>query len=222
MPDYITFDPSAGGTLPFLAIAVLVPAVTLILIVWRTSEIRALRETGAIVANRRVYSIIVTMLITTPGALAVALIPDYHVSHEANNAWTVGFLAFLFGGIFWVLLTLTNLEYWAATPDMLVNRNLWRFKRLSWSEIDWVYPMQTTTQIRYYGVIPAGRYTTMSIICEAGPHQKITIPTSGRNAVTINGKELIASIQERATAALFGYNQNAVVAQKRMAAGKLI
>lgn len=196
-----------------VGIAVAILALTLILVWWRAAIRRAHATPGTVTFTRSPWQLLVGGVIVAGCVGSLGFLDEQRDNGLLVALMLVGLFALAFAGQFLA----PGLTVWVADQAGLT-RQLLAFKTtLPWHTIDWVYPAQQTTTYKTYG-IKTGQSTVQSLIVEAGPkrHLKLTI-----RAWMVGGdaRPLVEAIQQRATDAMFGYNQFQAVQQRRATYG---
>jgi hypothetical protein len=120
----------------------------------------------------------------------------------------------LFALLFYASGLVNVLLFFVADQSGLTRHILFLKKTLPWHAIDWVYGAQTTTSHKAYGLVAVAKTTEQKLIVEAGPRQRLSIPLRDPFIRTKPGP-LIEAIQERASNALWGYDQWNEVRKRR-------
>jgi hypothetical protein len=152
------------------------------------------------------------------GAVAIALIAAVigvvGVGTD-NTAFIVLLLFGFFAVVWWGQFLVPTLVFYVADASGLTRQVLSFKKTLPWHAIDWVYPARKTTSYRTYGV-KMGQSTEEALLVEAGPRQKLKVVLKAW-LVRGDAQPLVQAINERATAATFGFDKQPLVRQRRAA-----
>jgi hypothetical protein len=199
------------NTLIWLAIGIVVLVVTGALVLWTTQIQRTYTAPGDAIFARSPVGMLVCGVLVALSCVGIAL------TNSADLApWFVliGIFALLFGANF----AQNYLLFWTADAQGLTQHYLVYKKVLPWQQIDWIYPSRKTTTFNTMGVIKVGQSTEEGLAVEAGPklRTKLIVRTFMARG---NPDALIAALRERATGAIYGYDQFPAVRERRAQSG---
>lgn len=205
-------DAGFAPTLIAIAVGVVMLALTAVLIFW-TRAARAAARTGpeTVLLCRGGGKLIGGAVVVALCAFAAPL-----VGFDVNGgAFIFLLLCAFFALIWWAQFLASFIVFYVADHTGLTRQWLAVKKTLPWHAIDWVYPERKTTAYRTYGV-KVGQSTEYNLMVEAGPKQAIKVIVKGW-LIGGNPQLLLDAIQQRATAAEFGFDRSPVVIQRRNA-----
>lgn len=205
-------DAGFAPTLIAIAVGVVMLALTAVLIFW-TRAARAAARTGpeTVLLCRGGGKLIGGAVVVALCAFAAPL-----VGFDVNGgAFIFLLLCAFFALIWWAQFLASFIVFYVADHTGLTRQWLAVKKTLPWHAIDWVYPERKTTAYRTYGV-KVGQSTEYNLMVEAGPKQAIKVIVKGW-LIGGNPQPLLDAIQQRATAAEFGFDRSPVVIQRRNA-----
>jgi len=196
--------------LPSLTLALVVVVVTALLLLWHVAAVRASRAPGNVLLARPPWVVPVAAIFLLAVAGAMYIIPLNH-----DSFWFY-FLAIFFGVLIFGAYVPTTLLFWIATPEGLTRQVLSFKKTLPWGQVDWVYAKRKQVSQSALEVIPVARWTEETVFVEAGAKRKIVVVMRAP-LVRANAGPLLDAIQQRATHAIFGFDQYPAVAARRSA-----
>jgi hypothetical protein len=213
------------GQIAWLITGIVILALTYIVLLWIRSTQNAFSGPEAIVLKRSPWRSPVRFLICASlagiSALVLAFFPlsnDLSRSAIGDTAVTVGALSLFFG----LMTGAQESLFWAVDSQGVTRQALGFKKTLPWQSIDWVYPTRKTMTTRV-NFIKTMTVTEEGIRVEAGPKQRINIvlrASSRSFGMTLKSKPsnadaLRSAIQQRATNAIFGFDQYPEVRERR-------
>jgi hypothetical protein len=205
-------DAGLAPALISIAVGVVMLALTAVFVFW-TRAARAAAHTGpeTVIFCRGGGKLIGGAVVVALCAFAAPL-----VGFDGENVaiWLLLLLAF-FAVIWWAQFLAPFIVFYVADHTGLTRQWLAAKKTLPWHAIDWVYPERKTTAYRTYGV-KVGQSTEYNLMVEAGPKQTIKVIVKGW-MIGGDAQPLLDAIQQRATAAEFGFDRSPVVIQRRNA-----
>ena len=205
-------DAGFAPTLIAIAVGVVMLALTAVLIFW-TRAARAAARTGpeTVLLCRGGGKLIGGAVVVALCAFAAPL-----VGFDVNGGTFIFLLlCAFFALIWWAQFLASFIVFYVADHTGLTRQWLAVKKTLPWHAIEWVYPERKTTAYRTYGV-KVGQSTEYNLMVEAGPKQAIKVIGKGW-LIGGNPQPLLDAIQQRATAAEFGFDRSPVVIQRRNA-----
>lgn len=205
-------DAGLAPALIAVAVGVVMLALTAVLIFW-TRAARAAAYTGpeAVIFCRGGGKLIGGAVVFAALLFAAPL-----TGFDVNSGAFIFLLLFAFFAlIWWAQFLAPFVVFYAADHTGLTRQWLAVKKTLPWHAIDWVYPERKTTAYRTYGV-KVGQSTEDNLMVEAGPKQSIEVIVKGW-LIGGDARPLLDAVQQRATAAEFGFDRSPVVIQRRNA-----
>lgn len=196
-----------------VSIAVAVLAIAVLLLVWSAAARRAYSEPETVMFARPPWLVLVGAALVAACVASLGFVD----AQRDNGLFVALILVGLFALVFTGQFLAPALTFWVADHTGLTRQVLAFKVTLPWHTIDWIYPAQQTTTYRTYG-IKTGQSTTQSLIVEAGPKTKLKL-TLRAWLVGGDSRPVVAAIQQRATAAQFGYDKFQAVRQHRVTVG---
>jgi hypothetical protein len=196
--------------LPPFMLAGAVVGVTALLLLWHAGAVRANRTPGAVLLARPPWVMLLAAIFLLGVAGAMYILPLNH-----DSFWWY-FLVIFLGVIIYGAYLPTALLFWVATPQALMRQALSFKKTLPWAQIDWIYAKRKQVSQSALEVIPVARWTEETVFVEAGAKRRIVVVMRAP-LVRANAQPLLAAIQQRATHAIFGFDQYPAVAARRSA-----
>lgn len=209
MPNFT--DAALVPTLISAAVAVVVLALTTVLVLWTHAARDAHAGPETVILGRGPGKLIGGAVVI---ALCAAAAPLIGFDGENAVIWLLFLLAF-FALIWWGQFLAPAIVFYVADHTGLTRQWLGAKKSLPWQAIDWVYPERKTTSYRSYGV-KVGQSTEYNLMVEAGPRRSIKVIVKGW-LIGGDPRPLIDAIERRAMSAEFGFDRSPVVLQRRNA-----
>ncbi len=205
-------DAGLAPALISIAVGVVMLALTAALIFWTRSARAAARTGPETVIFCRGGGKLLGGAVIFAALLCAAPLTGFDVN---GGAFIFLLLFAFFALLWWAQFLAPFLVFYVADHTELSRQWLAVKKTLPWHTIDWVYPERKTTAYRTYGV-KVGQSTEYNLMVEAGPKQSIKVIVKGW-LIGGGARPLLDAIQQRATAAEFGFDRSPVVIQRRNA-----
>ncbi len=218
------FDLSVPSTVLFLALTCIDVLITLGGMLWRQRIMHPANQKEQVVVARSPWLLIGAGVITGAATLICALTPDNNPGQAGFTAFNEAVLVAIVGGVVLVVGITYALRIWIGSDQGLTHYFLMIVQtNIPWASVDWVYVKRMTTQIRYYGFINGRKSVREMVVVEAGPKFKIEIPLDkpGISNRLRGSGPLIQMVERHATNALVGFQMEAFVMQRRMAATRV-
>lgn len=209
----VVADAGLAPALISVAVGVVMLALTAVLIFWTRAARAAAAHTGpeTVIVCRGGGKVIGGAVV-----FAALLFAAPFTGFDVNGGAFIFLLLFAFFAlIWWAQFLAPFVVFYVADHTGLTRQWLAVKKTLPWHAIDWVYPERKTTAYRTYGV-KVGQSTEHNLMVEAGPKQSIKVIVKGW-MIGGDAQPLLDAIQQRATAAEFGFDRSPVVIQRRNA-----
>ncbi len=218
------FDLSVPSTVLFLALASIVLLITCGGVLWRQRIMEPAKRQGQVVVARSPWLLISAGVITFAATILCALTPDSNPGQVGYAVFTDTVVVAIVGGVVLLIGITYALRIWIANDQGLTHYLLMLVQtNIPWASVDWVYVKRATTQYRYYGFINGNKSVREMLVVEAGPKFTIEIPLDKKGiANRLRGSgPLIQMVERHATNALVGFQMEAFVMQRRMAAERV-
>jgi hypothetical protein len=180
-------------------------------LLWSIASRRAYQGPQILIFARKPTFYTICGVVAAGGAALVGLTDDTN-----SQAW--GIIAASVGLIVGLMYFSASFRFYVVDEQALTTRLLWARRALPWQEVDWAYPSSRTTRYRVNGIVPAGSSTREWLVVVAGPKRVISVPIRDTYLRLRGAPETFTrAITQRATIALFGYDQLPLVRQRRAA-----
>lgn len=189
----------------FPLVALLALMITVIMLIGASVAQRSYHTPDAVLLRRSPWPLLAPTLILVVCGIA----PLFVTIDTALLA-----LVLIFGLLFYASGIVVVPLFFVADQTGLTRQVLFIKKTLPWQEIDWIYGSQISTSYKAYGLVKVAQTHEQHLVVEAGPNERMRIPLRVP-MMRVRPDALLQAIQERATRALFGYDQRAAVYQQR-------